>query len=351
MAIKRIIRKEDEELDKIFFFLSKRNDDIYTDIENFQQHEYTTGIIYEMFIRTNKNIQRQYNFEDDKVQIMPQRVSDIVLFVEEGIFTLQNIIYELFPQLENDIKEFLSNHYKIPLENDDEINNLFLNYSVDLKYFISNYIEKYKKQQDNDINKVIFKEVEYFNKSKKMKIKIDIDELERIISNSNIVTTVIPYYKRPQVFLKENYLVNINYLNLALPEEELFDLIKQLKKEVKKETTFINKFIKDSKFSNYLFIDEKTETKNNHKYTIFGYKHSSKMADIFFVYDAFKNNKDNGDNLVPYDDLIQYIQKEIYYSKNEAPSKYLSESTINNYYETAEYYIDKKHYLTLLGNL
>lgn len=36
MAKKRILRKADEELDKIFYFLDKRNEDIYTDIENFQ---------------------------------------------------------------------------------------------------------------------------------------------------------------------------------------------------------------------------------------------------------------------------------------------------------------------------
>lgn len=55
MAKKRILRKSDDELDKKFYFLYKRNDETYIDIENFQQHEYTTGIIYEMFIRANKD--------------------------------------------------------------------------------------------------------------------------------------------------------------------------------------------------------------------------------------------------------------------------------------------------------
>ncbi len=351
MAKKRISKKTNDELDKIFYFLNKRNEDIYTDIENFQEHEYTTCIIYEMFIRENEDIKREYFFEDNVANVIPQRVSDIVLFIYEGVFTLQNIIYQLFPQLENDVKNFLISYYKIPLDNHEEINNRFLNTSVDLKYLI-NYIEKYKNQQDTDINKIIFNEVEYFDKSKNMQIKIDLNELEKIISINNNITTVIPYYKRPQIFLKENYLVNINSLNLALPEKELVSFIKQLKKEVKAETIIINKFIKNTKFSNYYFIDEKTETKNNHKYTIFGYNHSSKMADIFFVYDAFKNNKfDSACNLESYDDLIQFIKKEIYNSKEIPPTDYLSESTINNYFKTAEYYIDNKNYLNLLKNL
>lgn len=344
-------RKTDKELDDKFSFLYKRNDDIYTDIENFQQHEYTTCIIYEMFRRANKDIKRQYNYEDDTVHILPQRISDIVLFIKDGLFTLQNIIYELFPQLEDDIKSILSKHHKIPLENYHEINNLFLNYSIDLNYLIVNYIERYKKQQESELNKVIFKEVEYFDKSKNMKIKVDIDELERIISSNNTITTVIPYYKRPQVFLKKNYLVNINLLNLALPEKELFDFIKQLKKEIKNETIVINKFIKGTKFPNHYFIEKKTITKSNHKSTIFEYKNSSKMADMFFIYDAFKDNVFKYGNLEPYDDLIQFIQKEIYNSRNIAPSKYIGPTTINNYKETAEHYIDNKHYSTLLDNL
>ena len=352
MAKKRISKKTDDELDKIFYFLDKRNEDIYTDIENFQQHEYTTCIIYEMFIRANEDKERDYYFEDNTAHILPQRVSDIVLFVEEGIFTLQNIIYELFPQLENDVKNILISYCKIPLDNHEEIKHQFLNYSIDLKYLISNYIEKYKNQQDTDINKIIFNEVEYFDKSKNMKIKVDFNELERIISINNNITTVIPYYKRPQIFLKENYLVNINSLNLALPEKELISFIKQLKNEAKAETIFINKFIKNTNFSNHYFIDEKPKTKNIHKYTIFGYKHSSKMADIFFVYDAFKNNEfDSRDNLESYKDLIQFIQKEIYNSKETPPSDYLSESVINNYYDTAEHYIYKKNYVNLLKNL
>ena len=56
-------------------------------------------------------------------------------------------------------------------------------------------------------------------------IKVDFNELERIISINNNITTVIPCYKRPQIFLKENYLVNINSLNLALPEKELISFI------------------------------------------------------------------------------------------------------------------------------
>jgi hypothetical protein len=352
MAEKRILRKADEELDDKFYFLYNRNDDIYTDIENFQEHEYTTCIIYEMFIRANKDKKREYFFDDNTAHVLPQRVSDIVLFIYDGVFTLQNIIYELFPKLENDIKTFLISYYKIPLDNHEEIKHQFLNYSIDLKYLITNYIEKYKNQQDTDINKIIFNEVEYFDKSRNMKIKVDFNELERIISINNNITTVIPYYKRPQIFLKENYLVNINSLNLALPEKELVSFIKPLKEEVKTETIFINKFIKNTKFLNHYFIDKRTETKNNHKYTIFEYKHSNKMADIFFVYDAFKDNKNKyGDNLESYEDFIQFIQKEIFNSKKTPPSKYLSESTINNYYETAEYYIDKKNYLNLLKNL
>lgn len=352
MGKKRILRKKDEELDKKFYFLSNRNDDIYTDIDNLQQHEYTTCIIYEMFIRVNEDNKREYYFEDDIAHIEPQKISDIVLFIKNGIFTLQDIIYELFPQLENDIKKFLSNHYKIPIENYNEINKVFLDYSINLNYLMVNYIDRYKNQQEDELNKVIFKEVEYFDKAENITKKIDFDKLESIIVDNNNVTTVIPYYKRPQIFLKENQLVNINYLNLALPDEELFDFIKQLKVKVKKESNLLNKYIKSTKYSNHYFNDEKIETKINHKYNIFKYKHSSKMADVFFIYDAFKINKyEDNDNLESYNDLIHYIQKEIYYSKDTPPAKYISESTINTYHKTAEYYIDEKQYISLLKNL
>ena len=67
------------------------------------------------------------------------------------------IIYELFPQLENDVKNILISYCKIPLDNHEEIKHQFLNYSIDLKYLITNYIEKYKNQywkQFNQMNKI-----------------------------------------------------------------------------------------------------------------------------------------------------------------------------------------------------
>ena len=95
----------------------KRSDKIYKEVENFRDYELTTGLIYEMYIRTKPVKIRKYetdeffiNFKESLVFYFEHKVSDVVLYeYQNQKFTLDNIIYTIFPQVYNEVLNKVDN--------------------------------------------------------------------------------------------------------------------------------------------------------------------------------------------------------------------------------------------------
>ena len=95
----------------------KRSDKIYKEVENFRDYELTTGLIYEMYIRTKPVKIRKYEtdeffikFKESLVFYFEHKVSDVVLYeYQNQKFTLDNIIYTIFPQLYNEVLNKVDN--------------------------------------------------------------------------------------------------------------------------------------------------------------------------------------------------------------------------------------------------
>lgn len=310
-----------------------RDNEIYKRIENLKPYEISNCIIYEMHIRAFK--QERVVISGDNPIIEAQKIKDLILFKSVNFqFTLQDIIYSLYPQLLDDAKEKITQKYNFQPINIKELNNILSDFSFELEYLIDNYIDKI------EIQKVTYKDLE-----KNEYVTVDLERLKEIIAISNRITTITPNFKSPQLYYKENYFVNINYLNLALPDEELLSFIQDIKKKIINKTVRINTFFKSVSSSKYHFIDENIipNSEPEHKYEIFN--DLIKIADMFFVYDVMNDNVSG----LSSNEKTTYISNQIF--NNNEKAKKIAVSTIYNYLNTAKYYIEDKAYLELLKKI
>lgn len=311
----------------------KRSDSIYKDIEKLNKYETSSCVIYEMYIRAFK--QERIVISGDNPIIEAQKIKDLILFKSVNFqFTLQDIIYSLYPQLLDDAKEKITKKYNLQPTNIKELNNILSDFSFELEYLIDNYIDK------SEIQKVTYKDLE-----KNEYVTVDLEKLKEIIAISNRITTISPNFRRPQLYYKENYFVNINHLNLALPDDELLNFIQDIKKKIINKTVKINTFFKKVSSSKYHFIDENIIPKNEpeHKYKIFD--DLIKIADMFFIYDVVNENVSG----LSKGEKNTYISEQIL--ENRETTEEIAVSTIYNYLNTAKYYIDDKAYLELLKKI
>lgn len=389
----------------------KRTDSRYTDIDNLEKYEVTSCVVYEMYIRSVGE-EHRLNLNGNLIEYEKLKISDIVLYENTTYkFTLQDIIYSVFPQLLEDAKKkvekevtkelknkgekltnkkicFLENikkrrsreHNKLKEKFKEEISqklsieieklfekyNKIINeaessyslkikeeerkfnqlkdyklshFSFDLDYLISEYVEKI---DDKDIN---FQEVTYKDLITGKYITVTKEFLLSRINEKNILTTVIPSFKRQQVYFKENYFVNIKYLNLSLPNKEIIDFIEKLRKKIKEDTSKINKVIKNLPES-YILSDieyKKLSNKNIPKLL----RKPKDAATMLFIYDVVKDyNFKHKKETIPSDFIINQLTQASYIDND---IKSISDKTIRNYYNTAKEYIDKKQYLRLIS--
>lgn len=218
-----------------------RNDSKYLEIENLEDYEITSSMLYEMYIRKIGEENGQVT-NGDLLELKSIKIKDVILYKSSlDEFTLQNVIYSIFPNLLDDAKAKLIKEYKS--QEEDFISAKLSSFSFDLEYLIKEYIEKIDSLDSKGKNIINFQTIVYKDGITNTYITITKDILKEKINLANNVPTVYPTFKRPQLYLKENYFVHINYLNLALPDKELFSFIKKLKEKVKKESIKINSLL------------------------------------------------------------------------------------------------------------
>lgn len=316
--------KSIEELIKI-----RRSDKIYREVEEFQKYELISCLIYEMYIRTSPNLKTEYEKmnlifrqnKDESFIYYQYKISDVILYEhEKQKFTLNDIIYSIFPQLYDLLEKF----------HNDKISS---DYSFNLNFVIDEYVSKIGEKD------IIFQEIIFRDKSKNEYIKMTKEKLKEYITNILAYTVVIPNYSRPQLYFKNNYFLTIQNLNISLPDEELFDFIKKLKTKMKISTLKI----RNINSSQHMLLDETTSTfslKLKNKNIL---RDSKKMADLFFIYDVISIQKNKNLSIGA---KYEYIKTEI--SNNEEYPRIISNETISNYYRDAKSLIDDKGYEILI---
>ncbi|MDY3204224.1 MAG: hypothetical protein RBR70_04020 [Arcobacter sp.] len=215
-----------------------KRDEYYYDIEKFERFEYTNNILYEFFKRAIPNNQKIEEYEHKPIIEYTLKLKDVILFENDKMrFTLQDIIYNAFPRLYEEVML------------DDEIKDK-ANFSMSIEYFLSNY----KKE---DFNKVIYKDL-----NRNEYVELSYEDLRKKIDETYLYQKINMRYQKIQLNIKECNYVNIYDLNINLPDEEILDYILRLKREHKKA---IKKKTEDKNLEENLELIINEEEKNKIK--------------------------------------------------------------------------------------
>lgn len=356
-----------------------RNSEIYTNVEKFKRYEHTNCIAYEMAIRNKENINSIKNFLRKHIsKSFNKKYADIFCELEMNCSYLEELrkafinyeqLYLKYPWF-NDLNEFIDKKKKqFIIERDkklhneinerikkftDEIKNKKIEIDEELKEII-NHEKQYEifKKDDNHIafiDAIIFKKqisnfndeissildiddekiyiqetkTKYFHYDTSYKIKNDSHEiLKREIKPNYERPILIPYFFNNKVARLE--------INLALPIEDLNDMVEKLKNEF----TYKN----NSMLSANEFENKKSTLNDNEIKKILN--NPSKVADLLYIYDCLES-----------DMTYQEIKSKLYsyYNKeNKNNNKTFDDKTIKTYKETALEYIEKKRYKELIS--
>ena len=281
-----------------------RDDSIYKEIESFETYEYTNCIAYEMAIRNEelKNEISKYNIKD----LYPPRNRELK---------------EEFGKIANEFFFDIHLHLDNIFNNNRNINNIFRPFPK--KYLIKQNIDSL----NNFVNHPRLKEI---NHSKNF-ISIATE-----LSFSNYKFFIL--YSRPQLYIPNNLRYTLPELNLALPLDELIELVTIYKKEYEKG----NKIFKTEIEVLGEKLEKATHTVKIKDVDIKIKEHLStkdKMADLFFIYDANKLKMKKID--------ICNSITEYYYNKSGKESNF-DNKTLNKYLDIATQYIDNLKYKELI---
>ena len=236
-----------------------RQDDIYKEIEKFEDYELTNNIAYEMAIRNEKvkgiitSLKEVSNICD--IALNDIKAIDIDKKNEIGKLSHLDIIITMLEELEATLKKeyFITVNYSALKKNDKLI-----------------LIEKYSKQDQTK------------SSDKKGKISLKFRGgliLEQGISENKSefhTSTIKPRFKRD--YFTQGKVVNVQ-LNLSLPKSELLGYISYLK-DLTDAENLVNIPIE---LLGDLLEDYTTQKNYPKKQT------SQKMADMFFIYDYVKD--------------------------------------------------------------
>lgn len=391
-------------------YLPKRNSFKYTNIEMFEDYEFTNCIAFEMLIRTKEykelmNIPNN-KFDDEwkvKIQKLGLNFSDAI-----------SIKADSSPFRYLSVKPLISQDYSsISISNIDKGLELLIEF-----YIKKNKIFTLKSEKEDDFFPITTKEYQieeqltlkqvlenldnYYipvipyssnlqteNKCKLHKnIQLFCLEKEFLQTIENKISKIknikfLPFLKRPLLRFEESRILELE-INLDLPKEELIKYIEKIKDEYDNDHS-IAKNINDI-FNNF------NDNPNHNSSTIF----KKNIADAFFCYDYYNAKKDfinekneknerlNNENPILIEkeeelkrlkenartpiELINSLKKEIKEEKiklNKLPSinkksknyvfeeKYFTKSNINantayNYYHNLYPYIDHLKYKELI---
>jgi len=313
--------------------LPLRRESMYTDIEKFEEYEFTNCIAYEMAIRNDDNKELIKEFVKEYVKnvnlndmFVPLIMSTddyrdkesqfyneyaITLMDKRGInpsnlyikYLFTNDVNELINEVSNayqkeKIKYHLNEIESLKIEDNekylsekdylDTIN--FKEYLIrNISFFQSNNYDDITKEWEEDNKKFISKKSysKYFRYDSLYEIVYD--DNGEIKTHSLENRHITPMYQRPKLlstFKKmKTALVDIN---LSLPENELVDYIKKIKTEHDKSAKEKNPIIKTTQQLLGEYLEEYSLPNNYPKKSSKDNPLQIKWADWFFVYDYFK---------------------------------------------------------------
>lgn len=279
-----------------------RNDKQYIDVENFVDYEFTSCIAYEMAIRNNRVI---------------ELIKENILYAKENN-NINNSEIEDELLVKFYINEFYLNYHFfndiVNLDNEKNVSGWRWQTDPDIKREIE------KKEEEQILSMEHFKGFSVFSRV-----------ADSCIPEHSVLLT---NFSRPPLesfpIIKE---LDVR-LNFSLPEKDLLEYIKHIKKEFDKNNNIIKsgfEILNDIELSN----SDKINSRD-----ILSYK--ERMADMFFIYDCMK---------LSYKVLKIRYMLEDYYSSKGIETKSFTEKTIKKYYEIAKHYIDNCTYKELITGI
>lgn len=360
-------------LPKIIGKIIPRNSIEYRKIDNFKIYELTPCIAYEMAIRNEdvkKCLDRYYKiFEMSKDmkyilhRFMSKNYFSFVYNIKDKKeldekYSEYEILYE---EKQKNYKKLIKEDYKKFIDNTiDMCTELRLVILNDLKKKITDelvdyyliYPKGYIRQVADSNSRCVETITNSQKKEKRYVINKDIDDgyqisYEKIIHKEFIqyqgasykngefyVNSVIPNFKR-QVNDQNQISMVINF---SLPENEILEYIKIIKKKINPKTPaelLGNKLKKANNLSNINTINSKG--KKNTLNTTVGENPQNKLADMLYIYDMKKRGFSNTD-------IIYELDK-----NNSNKKTVTSDKTIKKYLDIATIYIDKEKYRELIS--
>lgn len=276
-----------------------RNDIQYIEVEHFEDCEFTTCIAYEMAIRNDRVIElvkNQLEYIERNNNLMDSDILDELL---EKFY-----INELY----------LNYHFFSDLINSDEEKNM------NGWRWKNNISKKIDKTDEQILSTEHFKNFSVFTKV-----------MDSCIPEQSVLLT---NFSRPPLesfpIIKE---LNVR-LNFSLPEKDILEYIKHIKKEFDKKNSIIK-----SGFEILNDIELNNSDKINSR-DILSYK--ERVADMLFIYDCMK---------LSYKILKIRYMLEDYYSLKGIETKSFTEKTIRKYFELAKQYINNCKYKELITGI
>jgi hypothetical protein len=282
--------------------LPKRSDDIYKEIESFEDYELTQCVAYEMAIRNDdENFSMIPLWELEKTS--NYELSDIDLY---GYFSLADKVTSFYPTY---IEETKKNAF-----------NLFKE-QPDFKHFDEKMLETLFQQSKKYWFNKIANNLEYFiekflmNENKEFvplklptlteDINVDRTLLIEIIKHSNRLKSYqLLKYSRPQITTHLSKVITIN-INIGLPLTELIAQITKIKSNFDNEIVIVKAPIELLGET----LEDATPKKDYPKKPT-----AQKMADMFFIYDYVKVRlkniqEENKNNAIELEEEIENIKK------------------------------------------
>lgn len=278
----------------------KRNLEQYTEIENFEDYEFTSCVAYELAIRNCKVIElikRQLKHLKENYNSFNNDISDELFF--------KYFINEFY----------LAYHFFSDIININEEKKISGS-------FWKNKVSKDIKKEEDELTSF-----EHYN---------GFSIFTKIYDNSYTPDRreVITNFQRPPL---ESYHIHTDFdvkINFSLPLKDLEEYIKEIKKSFEEKKVLPKsgfEILNDIELNSGNLITPREILSNKNK-----------VADMLFIYDCKKLN---------YKVLDIRYKLEDYYSLKGISTKSFTEKTIKNYYDVAKTYIDERKYKELVTGI
>lgn len=295
------------------FDIPQRNDQVYIDIENYNDYEYTNCIAYQMLIRTEKFIKLIDTNESERDSKWENKIKecglnhmDVLSMHTKRLYYYNFFLHDknnhLHPRwekhssltigsIENGLDSLIKYYfdkkeiYSSPYISDDELTTLmnrlnnFKKVNVEYEEILNN-LSKYAIVGINHRNKdelILLDENIYLSSLKKEFLKtLSINEEEQKYIPAELS------FKTPKLWFKEAKIVTIP-INVNLPEDELIAYIKGIKKTYNKNNNTVGNIFEILGGDIEKGIEPGSKNKLSKEKNTLKYL----MADAFYIYDMY----------------------------------------------------------------